>query len=175
MNKTVAWGLMLFWAGSLLAGILFFGQRQLHPFDPNGVLLHQSTSADFDAALVSTLLNNHIQPNTVLHIGSAQHCYCDSVTAPHQLQLAQVLENEGYNVKTVTLDSAPSLAKVIHATPALIIVDNQSKLRYLGPYAVGYGCFTGNTLVEQIATLATQTTYNGAVINADAQGCFCTA
>ncbi|MEC8788091.1 MAG: DUF6436 domain-containing protein, partial [Pseudomonadota bacterium] len=45
--------------------------------------------------------------------------------------------------------------------------------RYLGPYATGYGCFTGKNLVEQVVSYTTQLPYNGAVINTDATGCFC--
>ena len=62
---------------------------------------------------------------------------------------------------------------MIPAVPALIILDEHSNLRYLGPYATGYGCFTGKDLVDQIVGYTTQSPYNGAVINTDAEGCFC--
>ena len=71
------------------------------------------------------------------------------------------------------MEDVPELAALIEAVPALIVLDKQAQLRYLGPYATGYGCFTGKNLVEQVVSYTTQLPYNGAVINADASGCFC--
>ncbi|GEA12128.1 DUF6436 domain-containing protein [Alteromonas sp. KUL49] len=175
MPKHIAWTLLILWASALIAGLVFYGQKQVTPFDPNGVLLHQSTDLAFDKRLVETLQANDISANTVLHVGSEKRCYCETVTEPHQLQLTAVLEEFGYQSQHIAIESFPNLADVITAVPALIVIDGESNLRYLGPYATGLGCFTGQTLIGQITQLATQIDYAGAVINADVEGCFCEA
>ncbi len=175
MPKHIAWILLFLWASALIAGLVFYGKNQVTPFDPDGVLLHQSTDLAFDDRIVAELQANHISASTVLHIGSEKSCYCETVTEPHQAQLAKTLSEYGFISKQVSIESLPNLSKVITTIPALIVIDDQSNLRYLGPYATGLGCFTGQTLIGQIAQLATQTEYAGAVINADVEGCFCKA
>ena len=144
MHKKTNWLLLALWAVGLLSALLLYGQRQLSQFDPNGELLHRTTAPDFDATLVEFLKNQNIKAGSVIHVGTQSRCYCDTLTTPHQTQLL-----------------------------ALIVLDKQAQLRYLGPYATGYGCFTGKNLVEQVVSYTTQLPYNGAVINADASGCFC--
>ena len=73
----------------------------------------------------------------------------------------------------LNIEDVPELQNIIPAVPTLIVVDELNHLRYLGPYATGYGCFTGKDLVDQVVSYSRQSPYTGAVINADAEGCFC--
>ena len=172
MHQKTSWVLLALWAVGLLTALLVYGQRQLSQFDPNGELLHRTTAPDFDATLVEFLKNQNIKAGSVIHVGTQSRCYCDTLTTPHQTQLLAKLGDD-YRQVRLNVEDVPELAALIKAVPALIVLDKQTQLRYLGPYATGYGCFTGKNLVEQVVSYTTQLPYNGAVINADATGCFC--
>jgi len=170
-NKT-SWFLLTLWAVSLLTALLVYGQRQLSAFDPNGELLHRTTAPDFDASLVALLKEQNIDAGSVIHVGTVSRCYCETLTTPHQTQLIKRLGKD-FQQATLNIEDVPALGAMLDAVPALIVLDKQNQLRYLGPYATGYGCFTGKNLVEQVVGYTNQLPYNGAVINTDATGCFC--
>ena len=172
MRTRWGWALLMLWAVSLLTALLVYGQRQLSLFDPDGNLLHLTTAAEFDTQLVKVLNQASIKAGTIVHIGTSSRCYCESLTTPHQSELLNKL-GTSYEMVRVNVEDVPELQKMIPAVPALIILDEHSHLRYLGPYATGYGCFTGKDLVDQIVGYTTQSPYNGAVINTDAEGRFC--
>ena len=173
MSKKIGWVLLAAWAGGMLAALLAYSQRQLSEFDPDGVLLHASTSRHFDSNFVAFLKEQNVEAGSIVHIGTASNCYCNSLTKPHQTQLLNRFESEQYQLALLNIESAPKLKKMLSSVPALVIVDKDYQLRYVGPYATGYGCFTGKDMVDQVVTYTKQTPYQGAVINADAQGCFC--
>lgn len=157
----------------MLVALLLHGQQQISEFDPNGTLLFASTSPQFDDDVTELLKAHNVQANSIVHIGSGSSCYCDSLSTPHQSQLLSKLEARNYQLASLTIESIPELQKLLSAVPALMVVDEHYQLRYIGPYATGYGCFTGKDLVDQVVAYAQQTPYQGAVVNADAKGCFC--
>jgi len=173
MTKGLSWALLALWASGLLAAMLVYGQRQLSEFDPDGILLHQSTSPTFDSELTQLLKKSNVPSASIIHIGSSESCYCETLTAPHQTQLLNRLGESQYSVVDIALDSVKGLSNIITTVPALIVIDESYQLRYVGPYATGYGCFTGKNLVDQVVSYTHQTPYNGAIINSDATGCFC--
>ncbi|APD84746.1 thioredoxin [Alteromonas sp. Mex14] len=172
MHRKASWLLLILWAIGLLCALLVYGQRQLSEFDPNGELLHRTTAPDFDATLVAILEKQDIQPGSIIHVGTQSRCYCDTLTKPHQSQLLAKIGDDYHQVR-LNVEDIPELAAMLEALPALIVLDKHKQLRYLGPYATGYGCFTGKNLVEQVVNYTTQLPYAGAVINTDATGCFC--
>jgi hypothetical protein len=173
MTKGLSWALLALWASSVLAAMLVYGQRQLSEFDPDGILLHHSTSPTFDSELTQLLKNNNVPSASIIHIGSSESCYCETLTAPHQTQLLNRLGESQYGVVNIALDTVKGLSNIITTVPALIVIDENYQLRYVGPYATGYGCFTGKNLVDQVVSYTHQLPYNGAIINSDATGCFC--
>lgn len=175
MPKRLGWALLFLWAVGLLTALLVYGQRQLTQFDPNGTLLHRSTSPTFDEDIVSLLKDNGVDAGSIIHVGTTQDCYCKTLTTPHQTQLLNKLKASAYNLKTLNIEEIPALQQLVSTVPALMVVDNHFNLRYLGPYATGYGCFTGKSLVDQVVSYTQTNAYQGAVINADAEGCFCSS
>lgn len=173
MTKGLSWALLALWASSLLAAMLVYGQRQLSEFDPDDILLHHSTSPSFDTELAQLLKEGNIPRASIIHVGSSGSCYCESLTTAHQTQLLNRLGESNYSVVNITLDTVKGLGNIITAVPALIVIDEHYQLRYVGPYATGYGCFTGKNLVDQVVSYTHQLPYNGAIINSDATGCFC--
>ena len=173
MPGWLKWGLLALWALSLLAGMLLYSQRQLSEFDPGMTLSQAAASPDFDARFVTLLETQGVQPGSIVHLQKDTGCYCNQLTDPHTRQLAASLEKDQFRFRRLSLDTVPELKALIPTFPAVAVVDKQRKLRYLGPYATGYGCFTGATLVESIAHIATSEKSLGAVINTSAEGCFC--
>ncbi|MEW9797948.1 DUF6436 domain-containing protein [Alteromonas sp. CYL-A6] len=174
MSVYLKWGALALWAGALSVGMLLYSQQQLTLFDPDQRLLQAAARPDFDQQVVATLEASGIAAGSVVHFQRKDSCFCNTLTEPHQTQLASTLSEQGYQLSVVDIDSAPALASLIPSTPAVAVVSQTGELRYLGPYATGYGCFTGKTLVDTIARYASLT-LPGAVINADAEGCFCHA
>ncbi|WP_269518533.1 DUF6436 domain-containing protein [Alteromonas sp. BMJM2] len=173
MTKGLSWALLALWASGLLAAMLVYSQRQLSEFDPDGILLHHSTSPTFDSELLQLLKDSNVPSASIIHVGSSESCYCETLTAPHQTQLLNRLGESQYGVVDIALDTVKGLSNIITTVPALIVIDENYQLRYVGPYATGYGCFTGKNLVDQVVSYTHQLPYNGAIINSDATGCFC--
>lgn len=173
MRQSVHWALLIGWAASILVALLLHGQRQLSDFDPDGVLLYASTSPQFDSNITSLLKAQNVKAGSVVHIGSESDCYCDVLATAHRTQLLSKLKAQQYQFSSINIESVPALQRVLSAVPALMVVDERYQLRYIGPYATGFGCFTGKDLVDTVVAYTQQTPYQGAVVNADAQGCFC--
>lgn len=163
----------MIWAASLLVALLLYGQRQLSEFDPDGTLRYESSAPQFDQTLTSLLKELHIKRGSIVHIGTKQRCFCETLSEPHQMQLVKKFQAKAFELVRLNIEEVPQLRRLLSSVPALMIVDKRYRLRYVGPYATGYGCFTGKNLVEQVTQYAQYTPYQGAVINADALGCFC--
>ncbi|MDP2535394.1 DUF6436 domain-containing protein [Alteromonas stellipolaris] len=173
MSKKESWTLLLVWAISLLSAVLFYSQRQISEFDPQSTLLHQSTSVTFDASLITLLKDYDVPAGSIVHVGTQEKCYCDNLTDSHQTQLFNKLGQLGYSGFRLDIENVPELAAILPSVPALIVVDTLYNLRYLGPYATGYGCFTGKNLVDEISGYASNPSYISAVVKTEADGCFC--
>ena len=187
--------IVVVWALGILSLLGFASVNQIKPFDPSMLLAQAASNPQFDNDFAEALGQAGVTPGTLVHMVSSGNCYCDKLTEPHrqelsgelasagyrlqQLSLAEhpelsgELANEGYQLQRLSLAEHPALTKFVDHYPALAVVDNAGQLRYLGPYAVGYGCFTGTNLVSQIKQAATSAEYYGASINSDVKGCFC--
>lgn len=173
MSKQLSWSLLAVWAMGLLVALLVYGQRQLSEFDPEGKLQYHSSSPQFDERLTAALKAQQIKSGSIIHIGTQQTCFCENLTEPHQTQLVEKFRSMAFELVKLDIEEIPELGRILSTVPALMIVDKQYRLRYVGPYATGYGCFTGKNLVEQVTGYAQLSPYQGAVIKADAVGCFC--
>ncbi len=172
MSNGVKWVLLAIWALSLMAAMLVYSQRQLTEFDPQMVLSQAAASADFDQRFTALLTARGVSPGSIVHLQNREGCYCNDLTEPHSRQLNALL-GDNYQFTRLSLNNAPKLSALITTYPAVAIIDDNRRLRYLGPYATGYGCYTGATLVDFIAGTATNPAPLGAVVNSHAQGCFC--
>ncbi|MDO6566616.1 DUF6436 domain-containing protein [Alteromonas sp. 1_MG-2023] len=157
----------------MLTAVLFYSQRQITEFDPQGTLLHQSTSPTFDTSLITMLKEYGVPAGSIVHVGTQGNCYCENLTKSHQTQLINKLGALGYHALNLTIETMPKFASILPSVPALIVIDAKFNLRYLGPYATGYGCFTGKNLVDEISGYASSPSYVSAVVKTEADGCFC--
>tara|TARA_E500000331_G_C16859592_1_gene541363 strand:- start:71 stop:598 length:528 start_codon:yes stop_codon:yes gene_type:complete len=172
VKKKVGYVLVLMWAGSLLTGLWLYSDKQLTAFDPDLRLNTAAANPAFDSQIVTALIKAGVKTPAIVHLNNQNDCFCERLSIPHQVQLNEALPD--FTLHTMTIDALPdNLSKLFAMTPAVVVIDAQSRLRYLGPYALGYGCVTGKTLLGTIAEKA-QGDYQpaGAVIS-QAQGCFC--
>lgn len=165
--------IVVVWALSILAILLGANLQQIVTFDPALKLAQAASQPDFDEQFAQELVEAGIQPGSLVHLQSDQRCYCNQLSDSHQQSLSKDLADDGYHLTQLSLKEHPALTKYISHFPALAVVDTDGHLRYLGPYATGYGCFTGNDLITEISRIATTTDYYGASINSEAKGCFC--
>ena len=165
--------LIVVWALAILSLLGVASVNQIKPFDPSMLLAQAASNPQFDNHFAAALGDAGVAPGTLVHMVSSGDCYCDNLTEPHRQELSRELADEGYQLTQVSLTEHPALRRFVDHYPALAVIDSAGQLRYLGPYAIGYGCFTGTNLVNQIKQAATSTEYYGASINSDVKGCFC--
>lgn len=165
--------LIVVWALGILSLLGVASVNQIKPFDPSMLLAQAASNPQFDNNFAAALVDAGVAPGTLVHMVSSGDCYCDKLTETHRQELSRELADEGYKLAQLSLAEHPALRRFVDHYPALAVVDNAGQLRYLGPYAIGYGCFTGTNLVSQIKQAATSAEYYGASINSDVKGCFC--
>lgn len=171
-SKVFGYGLLFAWTVAILAGLWLYNSKQIVSFDPDQTLAQAATSMTFDDSLVATLTGQGVQPGSIVHLQTDSACYCNTLTASHRDTLLDALHDEGYQAKTLNISAVPGLRALLPTFPAIAVIDHQRQLRYLGPYATGYGCFTGQTLIDNIVSIA-RSDFHGAIVQTEAQGCFC--
>jgi hypothetical protein len=78
---------------------------------------------------------------TVLHLGDPD-CRCTRRTAPHRSRIQDAYAGRTVNFVTIGIDDprARTLWDAVPATPAAIVVDEQGKVAYVGPYSKDGTC-----------------------------------
>ena len=161
------------WATAILVALLISNSNQMQDFDPDASLAQAASQQDFDSAFTGMLQEAGVSNGSIVHLSADSNCFCNDLSKGHQYDITQSLADKGYEFNTLSLSENPAIGKLISHFPALAVIDNNGNLRYVGPYATGFGCFTGNDLVDDIARIATTEQYFGATVNTEARGCFC--
>lgn len=107
-------------------------------------------------------------------------CYCSRVNQEHRQRIRQAYPGEVafYEVhadRPLPADLAPLMQKkpAISRVPAALVLDQQGKLEYFGPYAFGTGCFTGDGTFVERAIDRVISKRSRPQINVLGNGCFC--
>ncbi|MBU2980058.1 DUF6436 domain-containing protein [Alteromonas sp. C1M14] len=156
-----------------MSGLLLYGNNKIIPFDPQFSLNSAAAKDGFDEQFARRLIQAGIKPGSLVHLETHAPCYCNTLSHIHQQVLVQLLEKNHYQLVKLNIHEVPDLMPWVPSFPALAVLDMEGKLRYLGPYATGIGCFTGDDLVNDIADIVKQPAPLGAIINSEAQGCYC--
>lgn len=173
MKGKASWLLMIAWLCVLMTGLWVYGGNQTVPFDPDLTLTSASQDKDFDTRFVSEMAKAGIAPGTIVHFEADTPCFCNSLSRQHQKELTNLLQDSGYNFKTLNINEYSSIAAEIPSFPAVAVIDSKNQLRYLGAYATGLGCYTGDDLVTTIASEVQKPDFNGAMLNIAGEGCYC--
>lgn len=169
------WGLLVL----PLAGLGWLAWGQLTRSVPFGVAADPMVLAAWtlpdDAASVRGIKVVHLR---------APGCLCEYRTQLHRGQLYQRYhgsEVHFFELSTTALTPLPGWTALPPATaaalagigaPGVAIFDGQNRLAYLGPYAEGYFCGSGNSWVEPVIDqlLAGKKVHS---LNLFTSGCFC--
>lgn len=171
-RKWLVWAGIMIWAVSLLAGLWLYSRQQLTAFDPAQKLASAASQPGFDTEFVADLNQAGITARSIIHIQPDESCYCNALTQIHKQELTAALPD--YTVHDMVPRQLGDTGELLAALPALAIIDKDNRLRYLGPYATGFGCLTGNTLVHQITAIVQNPVSAMATVVTEATGCFCT-
>ena len=164
---------LIVWITMVLVLLKIIEVTKLQPFDPQQKLHTQSMTNNFETNFASVLKASTGEiANTAVHFRTG-NCICESLAQNHSDELANNLSISGYKNLTLTLDELTEITAYIPSTPAVAIFNESQQLIYLGPYSIGLGCFTDNSLVASISRYLSAT-YLGAQINSAVEGCYCT-
>jgi len=181
--------------------VLWLGSANKTEFDPRMRLSQALMSLQFESTIVDAI--SRISPAAsyprIFHITQGQ-CFCEWLAKPHQNSLNAWAEQNDYSSQQLSLIDHPQLAAYVPSTPAVIAIDKDQQLIYLGPYSRGSGCFaqsgeidaqlkvwteqsagsTGSTGSAGIADDADSAdsansvaNIKQAVVDTDASGCYC--
>lgn len=162
---------VLAWVVICLIGLFAYSQSTLIDFDDER-LYRAAQDADFDTEFAQFAESKlqHALKSTVIHFSSQDGCLCEYVAQKH-IQAVTALANEmGKHNVSISLHDNQLWQPFIPATPAIAVFDENGVLSYLGPYATGSGCFTGDGIVEKHLD---SVSLIGATIPLDAKGCYC--
>lgn len=167
--------LIVLWFAIVLTGLWWLIDARLVWFDSHGRLQQQVTDTNFEQRLarqVSAGVGD--LTSAVVHVAS-NSCRCNWRTRGHQQAIVREVDALGGRNISIDIDQYPGLQRLIPATPAVIIFDQNSQLVYLGPYADGAFCSSATSFVEELipAVRATERPRNSGWINMVAKGCYC--
>jgi hypothetical protein len=166
-RQRMLWLLLIFtlWLVLVSVALFYFGNQDYGQFDAN-----QNWQASAPSTLAIEALG--IVPSAgkqVVHV-QQPHCSCNSraiqnraiFTDEYQLPAMRQFQRELGQVNAAGL--------MLPATPAVLIFNN-GKLLYAGPYATGPMCSVSNSLIAPILT--GEVTLTGLWLNGEAKACRC--
>lgn len=159
--------------------VVWLGSVNKSEFDPNLKLSQAIMDLSFEEQLIDVIdainANSSATNARIIHI-TQKACYCDWLSLSHQSSLNDWASKHNYETTQINLNDSPQLTKFIPSTPAVIAIDKNNQLIYVGPYSRGGGCFSQSGKINDQLTLWAQkkeTVYKQTVIDTDAKGCYC--
>lgn len=163
------------WLVACVASLYWFLGGQLSWFDPAGTLEHQASQPNFEQQL-GQALRKRVQiasgNGTVVHIKSAD-CQCNWRAQSHITDLTGQAEQQGLQVRYLSLEASDELQRWLPATPAVILLNAQGELAYIGPYSAGAFCSSASSFVETLLPALTESSAPGGWVNTQSRGCYC--
>ncbi|XOV77609.1 MAG: DUF6436 domain-containing protein [Aestuariibacter sp.] len=155
----------------IAGGLLYFSNAtKLISFDPQGHLGQKAASMDFDQQFLFWLNKQGLKTHsTVIHI-TEPDCPCFAISQPHRKSVAALATT--YNFENQHIDWNEAMSDYVPASPAVVVISDNGRLAYFGPYSSGAFCTADNGLVEPFIKGKRQT-LPGAVVITDAIGCYC--
>lgn len=169
-RQRLLWLLLLLftlWLVLVSIALFYFGNKDYGQFDNN-----QNWQASAPSTLAIKTLG--IMPTTgkqVVHVQQA-HCSCNSRTKQHIALFTTDYQLPAEKQFRRKLDQVNAAGLLLPATPAVLIFNN-GKLLYAGPYATGPMCSVTNSLIAPILTGEVNLT--GLWLNGEAKACRCLA
>ena len=172
-NSLGTTGVVALWVAFVFITLMGFSLNNMKAFDPYGDMTFGSTLMTYERQLFDELSRRDIKPGTIVHLTGEQNCLCDSVADKFRSQLDKNLEIDGYQAVTLRINEKDPMRRFIPSTPSVVIINSDGGLEYVGPYAQGLGCYSGNGDIDKISDIVTDNNVPGAIVNAEAVGCYC--
>ncbi|MGQ8365965.1 DUF6436 domain-containing protein [Glaciecola sp. 1036] len=156
------------------AFVLFVGKQGIHEFDPHLKMSQAMMDLDYEEKL-SKLFEHlpHADNGLLIHVGSGKSCFCEVLAESHIKSLNKFSEKEGLTSHSVTIEELPELASFIPSTPAVIYMDEDRQIKYVGPYSQGAGCFSASGLVDDAIKATLGLKNSQSILVNEASGCYC--
>ncbi|AEP28640.1 DUF6436 domain-containing protein [Brumicola nitratireducens] len=177
----VVWFCIAFWA------INWVGESKFKDFDPELRLSSEMMSLSMEAELLS-LLPASVEQNgeenidsdaenvngTIYHITQGS-CFCETLSESHKNTLNEWASSEQISYQNIDVSSMSTLRRFVPSTPAVIVLNKNRELVYLGPYSTGMGCFQSSGMVDDRIKPYFQNSADTlrATIQSEAKGCYC--
>lgn len=163
--------IVLFWASTLLAAVIYLSTEKIKSFDHNQQLAVLMADMAFDQRFSDYLTAKNIElKNTVIQF-TARNCFCQTIAQPHINSVKKLANHNRYHHITLSVDEHQQLRHFIPSIPAVAVFNKTGVLTYLGPYSTGMYCSPNQGLVEKFIPAKDHTI--GATIINEAQGCYC--
>lgn len=181
----VIWFCIAFWA------INWVGASKFTDFDPELRLSSQMMSLSMEAELVKVLSasvgRNALENSdsgiisdsesvngTIFHVTQGS-CFCETLSEGHRDKLNEWASSEQISYQNIDLSAMSDLRRFVPSTPAVIVLNKNRELVYLGPYSTGMGCFQSSGMVDERIKpyFQNSTTEFRATIQSEARGCYC--
>lgn len=137
-------------------------------------------SLSMEDELVSVLASmpnglNSSRGRAIVYHVSQGDCFCETLSESHKKTLNEWAFDKQISYQTLALNSIPALSRFVPSTPAVIVLNQQNELVYLGPYSTGMGCLQDSGLVDERIKSYFQNTNRPltATIQSEAKGCYC--
>lgn len=163
------------WLVACVASLYWFMGGQLRWFDPAGVLEQHASDPNFDKLLVAAVhdrLQVEASGGSVVHIQDPG-CHCNWRAQSHIDDITEQARQQGLQVAYLSLQHTDELKRWVPATPAIILLDSQGELAYIGPYAAGAFCSASSSFVESLLPQLVGTSSSGGWVNTQSRGCYC--
>lgn len=179
-STTTTWGWLgyiavLVWFSVATSAVFMLADEKYIPFDDELMLSQALMDPDFETALVAALPTGDRAVPSIFHIVQGD-CFCEWVVRPHRNNLSDWSLEYDFSNQTIQLDDYPELKNMIPSTPALVALDANQHVIYLGPYARGKGCFTGSGMADEYLSRWVKAANNQpyhSTIATDGVGCYC--
>jgi hypothetical protein len=177
----VIWFCIAFWA------INWVGESKFKDFDPELRLSSQMMSLSMEGELVSLLPasfnqgeleniedNPESENGTIFHVTQGS-CFCETLSESHKNTLNNWALSERISYQNIDISGIPEIQRFVPSTPAVIVLNKNRELVYLGPYSTGMGCFQSSGMVDERIKPYFQNAAAPlrATIQSEAKGCYC--
>ena len=160
----VVWFCIAFWAINWV-GESKFKEAELLSLLPVSVGQYGLENIDSDAENVN---------GTIFHITQGS-CFCETLSESHKNTLNEWASSEQISYQNIDVSSMSTLRRFVPSTPAVIVLNKNRELVYLGPYSTGMGCFQSSGMVDERIKPYFQNSAASlrATIQSEAKGCYC--
>lgn len=188
MTKYFFLSVALLWFCAALLAVQWVNESKFKDFDPELRLsteimslsmekeLESTLSAYFSSVSASSALASYSnsQMGKIIHVFQGR-CFCETLSQSHQQTLNTWAQDKRISFQSLDILALPELTRFVPSTPALIVLNQNNELLYLGPYSTGLGCFDDSGLVDiKIKPyFEDDNKYFKALIQSEARGCYC--